>query len=122
MKFLNDMHEKRFKELCSRAELKDRDKESLAILYVFAGDDDIYEQVNDIYDFDRNLIKLVFNEESNKKEIVNILTGSGGKALCELAAQLCRYYNSERTISDIFSDLDINNRRLALNALEFRYL
>lgn len=118
MQYINGKQEERFKELLLRAKLKYKDKERQSLFYVLAGNDDLYKQVDKIYDFGKQQLSCI-NEEG-EVDLEDIFISSSSGALLKLALEL---YNQSTSISvhDLFRSLDDNNSKLAMNAIKIRY-
>lgn len=118
MIYISSKQEERFKELLLRAKLKYKDKESESLFYVLAGNDNLYKQVNKIYDFKKQQLNCM-NEEG-EVSLDDIFVSSSTSALLKLAIEL---YNQSTNISvnNVFRSLDDNNTRLAINAIKIRY-
>ena len=118
MQYINGKQEKRFKELLLQAKLKYKDKERQSLFYVMSGNDDLYKQVNRIYDFWKQQLNCI--NEDGEVAIEDIFVSSSSGALLKLALEL---YNQSTNISvnELFRNLDDNNSRLAINAIKIRY-
>lgn len=115
--FLNDDQEKNFNELISQDKTNEKDVERKALFYIFAGNEDLYNKVNNFYDFEENSIRLEGFEEVD-------LTSSS-RSLVELAFNLYNNYShldkEMKSVLDLFGDLDIENFELALQAIRVRF-
>ena len=118
MIYISSKQEERFKELLLRAKLKYKDKERQSLFYVLAGNDDLYKQVDKIYDFKKQ--QLNFMNEGGEVDLDDIFVSSSSNALLKLALEI---YNQGSSISvnNLFRSLDDNNSRLAINAIKIRY-
>ncbi|WP_248928945.1 DUF6075 family protein [Paenibacillus hamazuiensis] len=111
--FLNIKHEERFAELCKRARINDNDIERRSLFFVLSGNDSLYKNVESIYDFEENSIRLeVFNEPW--------LT-SGTRSLIELAFNLYNAACAECSVCYLFRSLDERNSILAIEAIKLRF-
>lgn len=111
--FLNVKHEERFKELCKRGGVYGggRNIERRILFFVIAGNDLLYKNVDSIYDFEEEVIKLeVYDEE--------FLTG-GTRRMIDLAFSLYGYGKCD--VRQLFSRLDYENSVLALEAIRSRF-
>lgn len=118
MTYVNIKQEERFIELLKRARANNEDKERKAFFYVIAGNNDLYKQVNKIYDFEQQQLRCIdFNGEIT---LEGLFLSSSSKALLNLALEL---YNQSTHISvdDVFKSLDSNNSKLAINAIKIRF-
>lgn len=118
MQYISSKQEERFKELLLRAKLKYKDKERQSLFYVLAGNDDLYKQVDKIYNFGKQQLNCI--NENGEVDLDDIFVSSSSNALLKLALEL---YNQSTSISvnELFRNLDDNNSRLAINAIKIRY-
>lgn len=118
MDYLNENHKKRFYNLMAEDNTDVCDKERQSLFYILAGNSDLYQKKNGIYDMKTHCI---IPSLSNKG--VKIDLAGGSKALVKLGFNL---YNGMKQkgngICDIFWNLDEQNRRLALNAIKIRFM
>ena len=94
------------------------DKERQSLFYILAGNSDLYQKKNGIYDTkNHRIIPSLSNRD------VKVDLSGGAKALVKLGFNL---YNGmkqkENSICDIFWNLDEQNRILALNAIKIRFM
>lgn len=115
--FLNMNQEERFNELVLRDGTSLKDVERRALFFIFAGNEDLFNKVNNFYDFEENSIRLEGFEEVD-------LTGSA-RGLVELAFNLYNdYEHLEKPMQSIvylFGGLDDKNFELALQAIKIRF-
>lgn len=106
--------EDRFNQLLEKDGTHDDDLERKALLYIMAGNDDLYNKADFIYDFKDRII----NPECLESEEVDFCSSS--RKLIKLAYNL---YNSRHgaDVVDTFYLLDNNNFNLALNAIKLRF-
>lgn len=118
MIYISSKQEERFKELLLRAKLKYKDKERQSLFYVLAGNDDLYKQVDKIYDFKKQQLNCM--NEDGEVDLDDIFVSSSSSSLFKLALEL---YNQSTPISvnNLFRSLDDNNAKLAINAIKIRY-
>lgn len=118
MQYINGKQEERFKELLVKAKLKYKDKERESLFYLLAGNDDLYKQVNKIYDFDKQQLDCI--DENGEVDLEDISVSSSSSSLLKLSLEL---YNQSTSIGvhDLFRSLDDNNSKLAINAVKIRY-
>ncbi len=116
MKYLNQKHQKRFEELISRSKTHPEDYERKSLLYIIAGNQDLYQKQDHIYDFVENWI----NPECLDSENVDFSTSS--KALIRLGFNLYNNYADKYTTpADIFCSLDTRNYNLAMKAVNIKF-
>lgn len=122
MKFLNVEHEKRFEELCKRGRcIAQSDVENKVVMFIIAGNKDLYDKSNELYDFNRQEFIFDLKEEDGKFKIVwrRPLSSSETK-LITLAFDLFSFNNNVGVV-ELFNVLDSRNRDLALKAIEYRF-
>lgn len=112
MKFLNDLHEIRYKEMVAKSRMQEGDIERQSLFYILAGTDDLYSKSKYLYDFEDNRIIT-----DSKVDL-----SSGSAKLVYLAFNLYNNYQDDRnlTVMDILSALDQDGEILALNAIMLR--
>ena len=118
MQYISGKQEERFKELLLRAKLKYKEKERESLFYVLAGNDDLYKQVDKIYDFGKQQLQCI--DENGEVNLEDIFVSSSSSSLLKLSLEL---YNQSTSIGvhDLFRSLDDNNSKLAINAIKIRY-
>lgn len=118
MQYINGKQEEIFKELLVKAKLKYKDKERQSLFYVLSGNDDLYKQVDKIYNFGKQQLNCI--NENGEVDLEDIFVSSSSSSLLKLALEL---YNQSISISvhDLFRSLDDNNAKLAINAIKIRY-
>ncbi|MFA9378827.1 MAG: DUF6075 family protein [Lachnotalea sp.] len=118
MNYLDKEHERRFHNLMVKDNTCDSDKERQSLFYILAGNGDLYQKRNAIYD---NKNHCIIPRQSLKE--VKIDLSGGAKALVKLGFNL---YNgmdqNESSVCDIFWSLDEQNRKLAINAIKLRFM
>lgn len=118
MEYLNKDHEQRFYKLMAEDNTNVYDKERQSLLYILAGNGDLYQKKNGIYDTKTHCIIPCLSKKGVKVDL-----SGGAKALVKLGFNL---YNGmkqkESSICDIFWNLDEQNQRLALNAIKIRFM
>lgn len=102
----------RMKQLLERSDAYTGDLERKALFHILVGNDDLYEKVNSIYDFEENSIK------------VDCLDGdvdfaSSSRKLIKLGYNL--FNGFEVSVVEVFDGLDEENKRLALEAIRIRF-
>ena len=118
MDYLNKEHEKRFYKLMVEDNTEVCGKERQSLFYILAGSGDLYQKRSGIYDAKSHCIIPCLT----KKGVMIDLSG-GAKALIRLGFNLYNGMNQkEADICDIFWNLDEQNRRLALNAIQIRFM
>lgn len=103
-----------FEELIKRDNTKNTDIERLALFYILANNEDLFQKVNYIYDFDDHSIKIdCFNR---------VDLSSSSEALVKLAFNLYNGFKAEYSdILSIFSTLDEKNYDIAMKAINIRF-
>lgn len=117
MTYLNEGHEERYKILIKKSRLNYEDRERQSLFYLIAGNDDLYKQVDKIYNFKEQQLRCMKN---GQVDFSNIYTSSSSKTLLKLGIQ---FYNngSNTTVDETFKYLDGDNAQIALNAIKIRY-
>lgn len=109
--FLTDEHEARFKELCRRDKTHFNDSERHSLFFVISGNDALYHNVERVYDFEDEVIRLEVYDEP-------FLTG-GTRVLIDLAFALYGYGTCD--VRQLFNPLDYQNSVLAIEAMRSRF-
>lgn len=111
--FLNRTHSKKFQEIrSSMAEQYRNNKEYLSIVFIMAGDDEVFRKMNPYFDTKEGMLS---SDEMFEKEDF-----SGGiKVLAKLAVHL---FNNNETVDplDLVGTLDDERLQLAINAILLR--
>lgn len=119
--FANDVHKERFNQLVQKAKINQGDVERKALFFILSGNNDLFSQVNKIYDFEENWIYETEENEDGDRYIPGVLTSSGTKKLLNLGLQLYNSGLNKQSVMDTFSGLDSNNFKLAINAIQIRF-
>lgn len=120
MEFLNKEHEENFNLLVKKVEVRNGDIERKSMFYIIAGNLDLFRQANDIYNFKEDELQDRKTNEEGELYFPNVLTSKSSEKLLNLAVQLFNNTNNQNLI-DTFSWLDVENRKLALNAIKLRF-
>lgn len=120
MEFLNSQHEENFNNLTKKADVRNGDLERKSMFYIIAGNDDLFKQVGEIYNFRDD--ELQERKETLEGDLYfpNVLTSNSSQKLLNLAVQLFNN-TKDQNVLDTFSGLDTNNFELALNAIKIRF-
>lgn len=114
MKFQSQQQEGRFLELMVRNGTNENDCERLALLYVIAGNGDLFRKREAIYDFEEHMIKLCLEDGQ-----VDFCSSS--RALIKLGVNLYNGYQCQgNSPLDLFYSLDEKNMGRAMNAIKLR--
>lgn len=112
MVFLSEEHQEKFKKFLELSGVTaNRDRERASLFYILSGNEELYNQIDKIYSFTDNMIK------TKGKKILS----SSGERLLKLAFQLYNGLSNSISVTEVFQNLDSNNKRLALNAIAYRY-
>ena len=111
---------KRFEELMAKDNTRKDDTERKALFYIIAGNEELYNKVEHIYDFEQHMIKhdlLNVNEDSPA-----YLTepSSTARKLLELGFNLFNPRN-KADVCDTFLTFGDENFLLAMNAIRIRF-
>lgn len=120
MEFLSKEHEQRFKELMARAGVGESDIERHTLFYLIAGNEDLYNQVDKIYNFNKRQLQDRNEDEEGNLYFPCLMLCSSSKKILNLAIQLYNDTNNQK-VSDTFSGLDMNNFLLCINAITYRF-
>ena len=120
MEFINNKHEKRFEELIQKANIGSSDIERYSLFYLIAGNEDLYNQVDKIYDFEEKQLQDRNGDEEGNLYFPYVDLYGGSKRILNLAIQLYNDTNNQK-VSDTFSGLDMNNFLLCINAVTYRF-
>ena len=105
--------EDRFKDLIERDNTCESDMERKALFYIIAGNNDLYQKIDYIYDFEDSSIR----SECFENEDVDFCSSS--IKLLKLGFNLYNGYAAD--VLDVFSILDKANFNLALEAIRLRF-
>lgn len=104
----------RYQQLLERSGATPGDLERKALFHIIAGNDDLYSNVNNIYDFEENVILTECLEGDGE-----VYLSSSSRKLVKLAYHLYNGYDA--SVLEVFSGLDDNNARLAIEAIKIRF-
>lgn len=104
----------RYQQLIERSGATPGDLERRALFHIIAGSDELYSNVDSIYDFEENVILTDCLEGDS-----DVYLSSSSRKLVKLAYHL--YNGYEASVSEVFSGLDDNNARLAIEAVKIRF-
>lgn len=107
--------EGRYKELLERDGTHPKDSERKALFFILAGNEDLYNKVDYIYDFKDNSI------HTDCLEGKDFDFCSSSRKLIKLAFNLYNSYDFPADVVDTFYLLDNKNFNLALNAIKLRF-
>lgn len=115
--FINEEHEKRYKKLKSKSRCNHSEFNSL--MYIIAGNEQLYNKVNSIYNFKENKLNLSFNDEG-EPYLGDLWLSNSESALLRLGIQM---YNNgtKQNVFDTFCSLDEYNCVLAINCIKIRF-
>lgn len=121
MEFLDKEHEERYSILLERADIKG-DIERESAMYIISGNRDLFLKSNKMYDFRND--NFIFNFQADENGTVKILwKASLSRAEEKLMLLAFSLYSGRNYVGvvDLFSVLDKNNKRLAINAINRAY-
>src|SRR5699024_11151407 len=104
--------DERLIELLKKDKINDNDNERKAMFTIFAGNDELYSKIDDLYDFEERGINI------NAFEEVDL--SSGTYQLVKLAFNLYVCQN-EANVAEVFRSLDSENYKLAKKAIDVRF-
>lgn len=118
MDYLNKEHERRFQYLIEEDQTCISDKERQSLFYLLAGNRDLYEKRRFVYDNQGHCIIPSLRQGGKRVDF-----SSGAKALVSLGFNLYNGRNQkDASVCDIFGRLDEENRKLAWNAIQIRFM
>ena len=103
----------RYQELIKRDNMHSEDVERAALFHILAGNESLYDHVDDIYDFKDHSIK--------PDCVVKSFFTSGTRMLVLLGFNLYNNFGNH-TVYDAFVFLDEKNTQLALDAIKLRFV
>ena len=109
---VKDKQDLRYQQLLERSDATPGDLERKALFHIIVGNDELYSNVNSIYDFKENIILT----ESLEGEIY---LSSSSRKLLKLAYHL--YNGYETSVLEVFSGLTDDDARLAIEAIKIRF-
>ena len=111
--FLNGDHKKRYREI------KKDSREYEALIYILTGNEDLYNEINKIYDIKNRRLELNFDSEG-EPILSDLWLSSSSAALLRLAIQL---FNGagKQNVFETFCSLDSENTKLAMEAIRIRF-
>ena len=119
MEFLSANHEENFNSLVKKVEGR-LSMEHKVLFYILSGNSDLFNQVEQIYDFNKDCL-LGNQNENGELYFKELYTSSSSKSLLNLGIQLFNRYLNNQSVADTFLSLDSNNRKLALNSIRIRF-
>ncbi len=121
MRFASEKHETNFNILLKRSGIDLRDCERKSFFYIIASNQDLLEQIDKIYDFDKNLLRETVEDEDGNRYFEDVRMSSSSKRLLNLAIQLYNSYLNNQSVIDTFSLLDSNNFEIAIDSIKIRF-
>lgn len=123
MNFISIEHKERFEILKRRGRcFDDSSIEKWVVLFIIAGNKELYDKVNELYDFNKE--EFIFDIVKDDRENFNIKwktpLSSSEKNLITLAFDLYSA-NNNICIYELFAPLDSNNLKLALESIKYRF-
>lgn len=116
MRFLDNQHQLRYKQMIQRDNSNQTDNERHAMFYILSGNEDLANKINYIYDFENHSI------EPDCLENDRVDFSSSAKNLIRLAYNLYNNYTDEHTSPlNLLGILDNKNYTLALSSIDIRF-
>lgn len=109
MEFINEQHEQTFKNFMARAGVRPGDQERKALFYILAGDPELVQKIESLYDFKDGGITDA-----------RVDLSSGHAALVRVAYNLYNP-NQPANLCESFARMDRAARALALAAIKIRF-
>jgi len=113
-KMVKDKKDLRYQQLLELSGATPGDLERQALFHIISRNDELYSNVDSIYDFNENVIRTECLEGDS-----DVYLSSSSRKLIKLAYHL--YNGYEASVSEVFSGLDDNNARLAIEAIKIRF-
>lgn len=111
---VKDKQDLRYQQLIERSGATPGDLERRALFHIISGNDDLYKNVNSLYDFEENVI-LTDCLEGDR----DVYLSSSSRKLVKLAYHL--YNGYEASVLEVFSGLGDADAKLAIEAIKIRF-
>ena len=111
---IKEKQDLRYQQLLELSGATPGDLERRALFHIIAGNDELYNNLNSLYDFAENVILTDCLEGDS-----DVYLSSSSRKLIKLAYHL--YNGYEASVLAVFSGLDDNNARLAIEAIKIRF-
>jgi len=111
-KMIKEKQDIRYQQLLERSGATTGDLERRALFHIISGNDEIYSNVDSIYDFKENVIRTESLEE-------DVYLSSSSRKLVKLAYHL--YNGYEASLLEVFSGLTDEDARLGIEAIKIRF-
>ena len=111
-KMVKEKKDLRYQQLIERSGATPGDLERRALFHIISSNDELYSNVDSIYDFNENVIRTECLDGE-------VYISSSSRKLIKLAYHL--YNGYETSVLEVFSGLDDNNARLAIEAIKIRF-
>lgn len=111
---VKDKQDLRYQQLLERSGATTGDLERRALFHIIAGSDELYKNVNRLYDFEENVIKTDCLEGGGE-----VYLSSSSRKLVKLAYHL--YNGYEAYVLEVFSGLGDEDAKLAIEAIKIRF-
>lgn len=102
----------RYQQLIERSGATPGDLERKALFHIIAGNDELYSNVDSLYDFNENVIRTECLEG-------DVYLSSSSRKLVKLAYHL--YNGYEASVVEVFSGLGDEDAKLAIEAIKIRF-
>lgn len=109
---VKDKQDLRYQHMLEMSGATPGDLERRALFHIIAGNEELYNNVNSLYDFDENVILTECLDGE-------VYLSSSSRKLVKLAYHL--YNGYETSVLDVFSGLGDDNARLAIEAIKIRF-
>lgn len=100
--------------------IENLNSEHRALLYILNSVDGLKSRFNQIYDVDKNMLKLNYNQEDKCFDISELCLSSSESSLLRSAINLYNG-NDPITLLESFSSLDNENKEILIDALRIRF-
>lgn len=111
---VKEKQDMRYQQLLEMSGATPGDLERRALFHIIAGSDELYKNLNSLYDFEENVILTeCLGEESE------VYISSSSRKLVKLAYHL--YNGYEASLLEVFSGMTDEDARLGIEAIKIRF-
>lgn len=113
-KMVKDKKDLRYQQILERSGATPGDLERKALFHIIAGNDELYNNINSLYDFEENVILTDCLEGDS-----DVYLTSSSRKLVKLGYHL--YNGYEASVLEVFSGLGDEDARLGIEAIKIRF-
>lgn len=111
---VKDKKDLRYQQILERSGATPGDLERKALFHIIAGNDELYNNINSLYDFEENVILTDCLEGDS-----DVYLTSSSRKLVKLGYHL--YNGYEASVLEVFSGLGDEDARLGIEAIKIRF-